>query len=126
MRKYQAALGVINAFGAFCEHWPRPKKLRSDFWSSCAAAEGFDGAAAFSEDLLRTEPLSAQCPSVLAIHLRKLLIERKEIVQDADKEQAAGEQVKNAGEHLTHVKAVDTEDANEGQQNPGQVVIYRT
>jgi len=47
-RKYQVMLSAPGQIGAFCEHCPSPEKLRSNFWSSCAAANLPGGAMALS------------------------------------------------------------------------------
>src|SRR5690606_33383237 len=52
-----------------------------------------------------------------------LLVERPVVVEHAEQERAAGEQIQDAGDPLALVEAVDAEDAEEGQQDPRDRVI---
>lgn len=54
-----------------------------------------------------------------------LLIHRPEVIHNAEQEHSAGEQIQNTGEDLAHVEAVNAEYAEEGQQDPGNVVVRR-
>ena len=60
---------------------------------------------------------------MLAINVRDLFIEGEEVPQDAQAEEAGADQVEQTGEDFAHVEAVDTEQAQKGQQDPGEVVV---
>ena len=64
-----------------------------------------------------------QASSIPAVDVRELLIEREKIPQDAEAQQAAGQHIQQAREPLAHVEPVDAQPAEEGQQDPGQVVV---
>ena len=60
---------------------------------------------------------------MLAINVRDLFVEGEEIPQYAQAKETGTYQVEQTGEDLAHVEAVDTEQAQEGQQYPGEVVV---
>src|SRR5690606_2187629 len=62
---------------------------------------------------------------VSRIHLAELRIQRPVVVDDSDEEQAAGQQIEDAGNPLAHVEPMDAEDAEERQQHPRDVVVLR-
>src|SRR5258706_3869872 len=64
--------------------------------------------------------------SVNVVQLADLRVESPQIVEQAEQEQAARHQVDEAGEPLAHVEAMDAEDAEEGEQDPGDVVADST
>jgi hypothetical protein len=61
--------------------------------------------------------------SVSPVHLGDLLVESQEIPQDADAEETGGEEVENPGDYFAHVEAMYAEDAQESEQDPGDVVV---
>ena len=61
--------------------------------------------------------------TVPSVNLGNLFVEGQEIPQDTDAEKAGGEEVEKAGEYLAHVETVNAEDAEEGEQDPGDVVV---
>src|SRR5678815_794462 len=60
-----------------------------------------------------------------AILLADLRVEGPQVVEHAEQEHAAGHEIEDAGEPLAHVEAVDAEQAEEGEQDPGDVVADR-
>ena len=60
--------------------------------------------------------LHCHCNLRRSIHHRNLVIQRPEVVQIADPEQARGAQVYDARDPLAHVEAVNAEQAEEGEQ----------
>src|SRR5260221_13019844 len=61
-----------------------------------------------------------------AVQLTDLGVEGPQVVEQAEQEQAPRQQIDDAGDPLAHVKTVDAEDAEEGQQDPRDVVADRT
>src|SRR5690606_36613276 len=61
----------------------------------------------------------------LAITLGYLAIQRPQVIQYAKAQQAAGKQPDYPGHPFAHIEAMNAEDAEEGQQDPGDVVIGR-
>lgn len=57
------------------------------------------------------------------IFFADLGIQGPEIVDPADSEEAAGEQVKNARNYFSQVKTVDAKQPEEGEQDPGDRVV---
>lgn len=57
------------------------------------------------------------------IEIADLSVEGAEVVNDSDEEAAAGEEVEEAGAPFAHVKAMDAEDTEEGEENPGEGVL---
>ena len=60
---------------------------------------------------------------MLAVNVRDLFVEGEEIPQYAQAEETGAYQVEQTGEDLAHVEAVDTEQAQKGQQDPREVVV---
>lgn len=52
-----------------------------------------------------------------------MVIEGPEIVNDPDEKEPSGQQVENAGQPFPHIHPVDAEQAEEGQQQPGDIVV---
>src|SRR5688572_20318860 len=65
-------------------------------------------------------------PAAAPILFAQLGIERPEVVEHAEKHEAAGQEVEQAREPLAHVKTVNTEKAEERQEDPGDVVADRS
>ena len=56
----------------------------------------------------------------------QLSIQRAEVIDDTDQQATTRDEVKQAGHPFALVEAVNTEEAEEGQQNPGGGVLIRT
>ena len=74
---------------------------------------------------MRVESGTVKLLSVLTVYVRELFVQGQEIPQDAEAEKSRREEVKEAGENFAHVKAVDAKQAQEGEENPGEIVIHR-
>src|SRR5690606_29599344 len=64
--------------------------------------------------------------AALSVTQRNLLVQRPEVVEHAEEEQAPGAQVDKPADPLAVIHTVHTEDTEECQQDPGDVVVDRS
>ncbi len=73
---------------------------------------------------VRSERVVLLClKEISPVDLGDLLIERPEIVDIAKEKQTTGEEIDQTGDPFAKIKPVDAEDAQEGEQDPGGIVI---
>jgi hypothetical protein len=60
---------------------------------------------------------------LLAVQNSQLIVQGPIVIDVSNKKKASSEKVEDSCEPLAHVKSVDPEDPEKGEQNPGHVII---